>query len=99
MGMASTNAFIGPRLLAIEPKLLETLTVLRESTFKLALGLPKWIAKDAHIARDELICAFMKWGVDEEGMISHFKKRNHMFVARGMALRDVAVVNYGVWMA
>jgi hypothetical protein len=99
MGLAATNAFIGPRLLANEPKMLECLAVLGKSTFKLALGLPKWIAKDGHVARDKLIRGFMKWGVDEEGMLSYLKKRNKMFVARGMALRDVAVVNYGLWMA
>jgi hypothetical protein len=99
MGIATTNAFIGPRLLANEPKMLEYLTVLRKSTFKLALGLPKWIAKDALEAREKLIRGFMKWGVDEEGMLSHFRKRSKMFIARGMNLRDVAVVNYGLWMA
>ena len=99
MGLASTNAIIGPRLLANEPKMLEYLTVLRKSTFKLALGLPKWIAKDALEAREKLIRGFMIWGVNEEGMINYLKKRNKMFVARGLDLRDVAVVNYGLWMA
>jgi hypothetical protein len=99
MGIAASNAFIGPRLLAIEPKLLEYVALMKKNTFKLALGLPKWIAKDAHFFRHKLIRGFMKLGVDEEGMTSYLKKRNQMFVARGMALQDVAVVNYSLWMA
>jgi hypothetical protein len=99
MGLASTNAIIGTRLLANEPELLEDLDVLKKGFPKLAMALPKWMAKDVHVAREKIIRAFMKWGVDEEGMSIHVKKRTHMHVARGMDLRDMAVANYVLWMA
>jgi hypothetical protein len=99
MGLASTNAIIGPRLLANEPELLEDLAVLRKGFSKLAMALPNWMAKDVHVAREKIIRAFMKWGVDEEGMLIDIKKRNHMLADRSMDLRDMAVVNYGLWMA
>jgi hypothetical protein len=99
MGLASTNALQGTRLLANEPKLLDDLYVLRKGFPRLALGLPKWMAKDVHVAREKIIHAFMKWGVDEEDMLVYIKKRNRVFVTHGMDLRDVAVTNYGRWMA
>jgi hypothetical protein len=99
MGLASTNAIIGTRLLANEPELLEDLAVLKKGFPKLAMGLPKWMAKDVHVAREKIIRAFMKWGMDDEGMLIDLKKRNHIHVARGMDSRDMAVANYVLWMA
>jgi hypothetical protein len=99
MDLASTNVIMGTRLLANEPKLLGDLFTLRKGFPKLAMGLPKWMAKDVHVTREKIIRAFMKWGVDEEGMMIYIRKRNQELVGRGMDLRDVAVLNYGLWMA
>jgi hypothetical protein len=97
VGIASTNAIIGTRLLVNEPKILEELVAWRERFPALAMGLPKWMAKDAHAAREKMIRAFMKWGVDEEDMTFSLKKRTEMFFARGLDLRDVAIANFGLW--
>jgi hypothetical protein len=97
MGIASTNAIIGTRLLINEPKILEELAAWRKSFPALAMGLPKWMAKDAYDAREKMIRAFMKWGVDEEDMTPSLKKRTEMFIARGVDLRDLAITNFGLW--
>jgi hypothetical protein len=65
----------------------------------MVVGLPKWMAKDAHIARDKMIRAFMKWGVDEEEMWFYLKKRTEMAAARGVARWDLAVANFCIWTA
>jgi len=99
MGIAASNAIIGPRLLANEPKILDDLAVWKKGVFKLAMGLPKWMVKDTYAAREKMIRAFMKWGVHEEEMTLYLKKRGQMYVARGVDLRDLAITNFGVWTA
>jgi hypothetical protein len=99
MGIAASNAIIGPRLLINEPKILEDLAVWKKGVFKLAMGLPKWMLKDVHAAREKMIRAFMKWGVDEEEMTFYLKKRGQMYIARGIDRRDMATANFGVWTA
>jgi hypothetical protein len=98
MGIASTNAFMGPRLLANEPKLLEDLAVWENGIFKLAMGLPKWMAKDAHVAREKMIRAFLQGGVDDEAMI-YVNKRTEMVNARGFDQWSQAAANFGLWSA
>ena len=99
MGLASTNAIIGTRLLANEPELLEDLDVLKKGFPKLAMALPKWMAKDVHVAREKIIRAFMKWGLDDEGMMAYLKKRKDMLAIRGIDQQDQAIGNFGIWMA
>jgi hypothetical protein len=97
MGIAASNALLGPRLLANEPKILDDITVWENGFFKMAMGLPKWMVKDAHVAREKLTRAIMKWGVDDEGMMSYLKRQNERFAARDIDRWDVAAVSFSLW--
>jgi hypothetical protein len=90
---------MGPRLLVNEPKLLDDLAVWDKNFFKLAMGLPKWMVKEAHVARKTMIQAFMKWGSYEEEMLGCLKETTEMSVARGFDQWNLAAVNYTVWTA
>jgi hypothetical protein len=85
--------------MANEPKILEDFAIWEKDLFKLAMGLPKWMAKDAHLARERIIRAFMKWGVAEKGMTRHVRKISDMSIARGLDQWDLAATNFGFWMA
>jgi hypothetical protein len=98
LGIPSTNAFIGPRLLAKEPKLLEYLAGWEKNVFKLAMGFPKWMTKEAHVARENIINAFLKRGADDEAMI-YVKKRTEMCTALGLDQRNLASANFSLWTA
>jgi hypothetical protein len=97
MGIASSNALLGPRLLANEPKILEEIAIWKSGFPKMAMGLPKWMVKDAHVAREKMIRAIMKWGVDDEEMMFYVKKRTEMFAARGIDRWDLAAANFSLW--
>ena len=99
MGIASTNAVLGTSLLDNEPRMLEYFTIWQTGYYKLGMGLPKWMAKDAFDAREKMIDAFMKWGMDDEGMMFYLKKRREMLAIRGIDERDQAIGNFGIWMA
>jgi hypothetical protein len=88
---------MGPRLLANEPQILEYLAVWERDFSKLAMRFPKWMAKDAHAAREKIIRAFMKWGVYEEEMLDFLKRRTEMTAARGIDQWDQAVANFTLW--
>jgi hypothetical protein len=57
------------------------------------------MVKDAQVAREKMIRAFMKWGVDEEEMTVYLKKRSQMLIARGIDRWGVATGNFSVWTA
>ncbi len=99
MGIPATNAFVGPRILANEPKLLKYLAVWERGFSKLAMGFPKWMAKDAHVAREKIIHAFMTWGLNDEEMLDFLKRRNEMTAARGIDQWNLAVANFTLWTA
>jgi hypothetical protein len=90
---------MGPRLLANEPQIFEDLAIWEKNLFKLSMGFPKWMAKEGHVAREKLIRAFMKWGVDEEEMVHFLKKRTEMNAARGVDLWNLAAYNFLLWTA
>jgi hypothetical protein len=89
---------MGPRLLANEPQMFEYLAAWEKDFSKLAMGFPKWIAKDAHAARAKMIHSFMNAGVDEEMMVP-LKKRVEMTAARGVDQWSLAASNFGLWTA
>jgi hypothetical protein len=99
VGIPATNAFVGPRLLANEPKILEYLALWEKDFFKLAVGFPKWMAKEAYVAREKMIRAFMKWGLYEEEMMVYLKKRTEMSAARGIDQWNLAAANFSFWTA
>jgi hypothetical protein len=99
MGIPSTNTVMGTSLLANEPKILEYLSVWNQNYYKLGMGLPKWVAKDALDAKEKIVSAFEKWGLDDEGMMVYLKKRQDMLAIRGIDQQDQAIGNFGVWMA
>ena len=65
----------------------------------MVVGLPKWMAKDAYVAREKMIRAFMKWGLDEEEMMFYLKKRTEMSAVRGIDQWDLAAANFSLWTA
>jgi hypothetical protein len=99
MGIPSTNTVLGTSLLANEPKILEYLSVWNQNYYKLGMGLPKWMTKDALDAKEKIVSAFVKWGLDDEGMMAYLKKRKDMLAIRGIDQQDQAIGNFGIWMA
>ena len=85
--------------MANEPKIFEVFDVWDKDLSKLAMGFPKWMTKDALVARERIIRAFMKWGVGEKEMNCHLKKITEMFAARGLDQWDLAATSFSVWMA
>jgi hypothetical protein len=89
---------MGPRLLASEPKMLEYFAMWEKGFSKLAMGFPKWMAKEAYLAREKMLRALMNRGVDDEMMV-HVKKRTEMCAARGVDQWSLAASNFGLWTA
>lgn len=99
MGVPSTNAIVGPQLLENDPDVLENLAVWDKNFFRYAMGIPRWMAGRAYDSRDKIIKTFMKWGLDDERMLSSFKIRGEQMALRGVDQWDYAVGNYGFWTA
>jgi hypothetical protein len=97
MGMASTNAFLGPSILVNCPSLLDLLEDWEHEFYKLAIGLPKFMTGKAHPSLMKIISAFTKWGLDSEGMIKYLSIRTHIMKERNIDDWDIAACNFSTW--
>jgi hypothetical protein len=98
VGVSSTLAAMGPRLLEGDPELLDRLQTYEGDFHKFSAGLPKWMMKAANANLDKIIDAFARVGKDPN-MLPWLTKRMEMCEVRNMSQRDVAASMWTLWMA
>jgi hypothetical protein len=98
MGIPSTLAMVGPRLLEGDPEILERLAKHESYLYKFSAGLPKWMMKAAHENLAKIIDTFVKVGKDSH-MLPWLTRRMEMCEARNLSPHDVSVITFTLWMA
>ncbi|PVF99806.1 cytochrome P450 [Serendipita vermifera] len=98
LGLPSTHALVGSRLLKVDPEILDRLARYEGDFHKLSAGFPRWMMGAAHANLDKIIDAFEAIGKDPE-MLPWIVRRMEMCEARGLSPRDVAASMWTLWMA
>lgn len=65
VGRCATDTVLGPRLLGLNPELLDDFQVYDKNLVKILYGRPRWLARAGYQARDRLRKAIEKWQTDE----------------------------------
>ena len=66
MFTASTTALMGTRVLEMNPNLARDFWVFDENMLKLAYGIPRFMARKGHEARDDLVAGATRWLAEAE---------------------------------
>lgn len=98
MGIASTNAMLGPSLLKNEPDVLTRLWQFEKDYFTFTYGLPKWMISKAHENRRLMIESFGR-NVRDPNSLWFVGAREVMMAARGMSDYDIGAGTFSVWAA
>lgn len=90
MFKASTTAFMGSRVLEMNPNLAEDFWVFDENMLKLFYGLPRFLARKGHEARDRLTEGMIQWLEDakEKGDVHSTEDWDPYFGSRFLRARE-----------
>jgi hypothetical protein len=98
MGIASTNAMLGPNLLKNEPDVLDRLWQFEKDYFTFTYGLPKWMLSKAYKNRRLMIESFGR-NIRDKKALWFVGIREEMMALRGMSDYDVGAGTFSVWAA
>jgi hypothetical protein len=90
MFTASTMAFMGSRVLELNPRFAQDFWVFDENMLKLVYGIPRFLARSGHEARDHLVEGAIQWLEDakSEGDIGNTEDWDPYFGSRFMRERE-----------
>ena len=100
LGIASTNAMMGPALLRDNPDLLPSVWLVEQAFVLFVNRIPRMFARKYYRARDCVLAAFTSYFADErnkEGSAVMMWVRESQLRAKGMSTRDIAAYSYAAY--
>ncbi|KAG8834044.1 hypothetical protein FRC17_009682 [Serendipita sp. 399] len=99
LGIPSTNAFLGPEVMKLDPAMLDRMVKMDNDFLRLSSGLPKWMHKDAHDNVQNMIDTIAKGFRRDSSALPFITDRMDQMADRDISAHDQAAATFTIWQA